>query len=262
MREVHRRDQGVVLDPDLVVVLVALLQATQDRDGLRRRRLVHHHHLEPPLQGLVGLEILLVLVQGGGADRAELATRQGRLQDVGRIHRTGRTPGAHQRMDLIDEQDDLAGGIHHFLHDPFEPLLEFTLIFRTRDEGAHVQGIHLLGLQVLRNVAGDDVLGDTLRDGGLAHARFTHEDRVVLGPPGEDLEHPPDLVVPADDRIQLPLGGPFVQIHCKTLQERVLIVICHSLCSPFYPGRDYAATAVCPSRTNGYRQTLFLGSEN
>ena len=193
-------------DAHLVVVLVALLQATQDRDGFRGGRLVDHHHLEPPLQGLVGLEVFLVFVQRGGADGAELAAG---------LHRAGGTSRAHEGMDLVDEQDDFAGGIHDLLHDAFQTLFELTLIFRARDKGAHVQGIDLLGLQVLRHVAGDDVLGDTLRNGGLAHARFTHQDRVVLGPPGEDLEHPPDFVVPADDRVELPGGSPLVEVHCE-----------------------------------------------
>ena len=208
--------------------LIAFLQATQDRDGFRGRGLIDHHHLEPALQGLVGLEVLLVFVQGGGADGAELAPRQGRLQDVGRVHRAGGTSRAHEGMDLVDEQDDFTGGVHDLLDDAFQTLFELTLIFRARDKGAHVQGIDLLGLQVLRHVAGDDVLGDTLRNGGLAHARFTHQDRVVLGPPGEDLEHPPDFVVPADDRVELPGGSPLVEVHCEPGKKSVLVVICHN----------------------------------
>ena len=101
------------------------------------------HHLEPPLQGLVGLEVFLVFVQRGGADGAELAAGQGRLQDVGRVHRAGGASRTHERMDLVDEQDDLAGGVHDLLHDALQPLFEFTLVFRARDEGAHVQGVHL-----------------------------------------------------------------------------------------------------------------------
>ena len=200
-----------------MVVLVTLLQAAQNRDGFRGRRLVHHDHLEAAFQGLVGLEVFLVLVQRGGADGAELATRKGRFEDVGRVHGARGTACAHEGMDFIDEQDDLAGGVDDFLHDAFQPFFELALVFRARDEGAHVQGIDLLGLQVLRHAAGDDILGDPFRDGGLAHARFTHEDRIVLGPSGQYLEHPADLVVPADDRVELSLGSPFVEVHCEPL---------------------------------------------
>ena len=255
MREVHSRNQSVVLDAHLVVVLVTLLQASQDRDGFRGRRLVDHDHLEPPLQGLVGLEVLLVFVQRGGADGAELAAGQGRLQDVGRVHRAGGASRAHERMDLVDEQDDLAGGVHDLLHDALQPLFEFTLVFRARDEGAHVQGVHLLGLQVLRHVAGHDVLGDPFGDRRLAHARFSHQDGVVLGSSGQYLEHPPDLVVPPDDRVELALGGTLVEVHCEPLQKRVF-VICHS-CSLLF-ARRVCSDSRPPDRANGYLQTLFL----
>ena len=77
--EVLGGDERIVLDAHAVVVLVFLLQAAQDGNGLGGRRLVHHHLLETALQGLVLLEVLLVLVQGGGADGAQFPARERRL---------------------------------------------------------------------------------------------------------------------------------------------------------------------------------------
>ena len=51
-----------------------------------------------------------------------------------------------------------------------------------------------------------DALREALGDGGLADARLADEHGVVLRPPAEDLDDPPDLVVPADDRVEL--AGP------------------------------------------------------
>jgi hypothetical protein len=39
----------------------------------------------------------------------------------------------------------------------------------------------------------DDLLGQALGDGGLAHAGLAHEQRVVLAPPAEDLDGALDL---------------------------------------------------------------------
>src|SRR6185436_2724054 len=53
---------------------------------------------------------------------------------------------------------------------------------------------------------------ETLDDRGLAHARLADQHRVVLGAPLQDLDAAPDLVVAADDRVELPLLCPFGQV--------------------------------------------------
>ena len=63
--EVDCRNQRIVFDTHLVVVLILLLQSTQYGNGLCRRRLVHHHLLETALEGLVLLEIFLKFIQSG-----------------------------------------------------------------------------------------------------------------------------------------------------------------------------------------------------
>jgi hypothetical protein len=46
-------------------------------------------------------------------------------------------------------------------------------------------------------------VGEAFRDGGLADARLADQGGVVLRPPREDLDDPLDLLLPADDGIQL-----------------------------------------------------------
>ena len=58
----------------------------------------------------------------------------------------------------------------------------------------------------LRDVAGDDPVGQPLGDGGLADARLADERRVVLRPARQDLDDPLDLLLAADDRVEL--AGP------------------------------------------------------
>ena len=53
-------------------------------------------------------------------------------------------------------------------------------------------------LQRLGHIVVDDALREALDDGGLADARLANEARVVLRPPRQDLDRPPDLVVPPD----------------------------------------------------------------
>ena len=150
----------------------------------------HEHGLEPPLQGGVLLDVLAVLVQGGGADAAQVAPGQGRLEQVGGVHAASGGAGAHQQVQLVDEQDDLALALLDLLDDALEPLLELAPVLGARHQGAHVQGHEAHALEVLGHVALGDALGQALHDGGLAHARLADQHRVVLGAPAQHLHAP------------------------------------------------------------------------
>ena len=207
-----------------MVVFVTILQAAEDRNGILGTRFVDHDLLETAFESLVLLEILLELVERRGADRPQLAPRKCRLEDVGGVHRTRRLAGAHEGVDLVDEQQDVAVAGHDFLHDGLQTLLEFTLVLGTCDQGTHVERVDHLRLQILGHVAVDDPVCDTLGDGGLADTRLTHEDRVVLGTPREDLQHAADLLVTADHRVELARTGLFVEVD-GILAQRIELLL-------------------------------------
>ena len=78
-------------------------------------------------------------------------------------------------------------------------------------------------MSVCGHVAVGDPLGQAFGDGRLAHAGLADEDRVVLGPPGQDLDDPADLLLAADDRVQLALAGQGGQIAGVLLQGLELV---------------------------------------
>jgi len=137
----------------------------------------------------------------------QLASSQHGLEQVGGVHRALGRAGTDHRVQLVDEQDDLALGVLDLLEHRLEPLLELASVLGTCHEGAKVQPHDLAVLEALRDVAAHDALGEALGDGGLAHARLADQHRVVLGPPAEDLDDAPDLLVAADDRIELARAG-------------------------------------------------------
>ena len=157
-----------------MVVLVTLLQSAQDADGTQFIRLIHHHGLETAFQRLVFLEILLVFVEGGGTDGAQFASCQGRFQDVGGIHGTFASAGTHQRVDLVDEEDDASIALGHLVDDTLETLLKFTFVFGASHKCTHVEAVELLVLEVLGHVASHDTFGQSFHDGGLARAWLTY----------------------------------------------------------------------------------------
>ena len=228
-------DDGAVLDLDAVVHLVPLLQAAEDGDGVLHRGLGDHDGLEAPLQGGVLLDILAVLVEGGGADAVQLAPGQHGLEQVARVHGALGLARAHDGVQLVDKEDDAALGLFDLVEDGLQPLLKLAAVLGPGDQGTHVQGEDGLVLQGGGHVPLDDPLGQPLGDGGLAHAGLADEHRVVLALAAQDTDDVADFVVPADDRIQLVGPGPLHQVGAVLLQGVVgllRVVGGHTLVAP------------------------------
>ena len=207
-----------------MVVLIAFLQSTQDADGTQLVGLVDHDGLEAALQGLVLLEVLLVLVQRRGTDGTQLATCQCRLQDVGGIHGPLTATGTHQCVYLVDEQDNTPIGFRHLVDDALQALLELTLVLGTSYQGTHVKRVELLVLQVFRHVATYDTSRQSFDDGRLTRTGFTDEYRVVLRAAAQDLQHTTNLIVTANDGVELTMTGQLHQVLGVLLQRLVVVV--------------------------------------
>ena len=115
-------------------------------------------------------------------------------------------------------------GLLDLLEDGLEAVLELAAVLGAGDQGAQVEGHDALVLEGLGDVAGDDAAGEALDDGGLAHAGLADEDRVVLGAAGEDLDDAADLVVAADDRVELALAGQLGEVAAVALEGLVAVL--------------------------------------
>ena len=105
----------------------------------------------------------------------------------------------------------------HGLH----PLLELAAVLRAGEERADVERPDALALEPLRHVAGDDPLRETLGDRGLPHSGIPDQHRVVLRAPRQHLDHAPNLLVAADDRVELALLGELGQVAAELLERLV-----------------------------------------
>jgi hypothetical protein len=169
--------------------------------------LVHDDRLEAALERGVLLDVLAVLVERGRADAVQLAPGQHRLEQVAGVHRAVGLAGADDQVELVDEEDDPAVALLDLLQDGLEALLEFAAVLGAGHEGAHVEGEDGPVLQALRHVAAQDPLGQALDDRRLADAGLADQDRVVLGLAGKDADRAADLLVAADDRVELALAA-------------------------------------------------------
>ena len=124
-------------------------------------------------------------------------------------------------MQLVDEEDDVAGRVLDLREDGLQPLLELAAVLRAREQRADVERPHALALQPLGDVARDDPLREPLDDRGLAHTGLADQHRVVLRASRENLDHATDLLVAPDDRVELPGLGERGQV-APVLLERLV----------------------------------------
>ena len=220
----RRRDDRPIRDPHAVVQLVFLLETPEDGDRVLHRWLADEHGLEPALERRVLLDIFAVFVERGRADAVQLTAGKRGLQQVARVHRTFRLTRADQRVHLVYEEDDVALGPLHFVEHALESLLELAAILRTGDERPHVERHQLAILERVGNVAIGDAERQPFHDRGLAHAGIADEHGVVLGPTRQDLNRASDLLIPADDRIELPVPGGLGEVAGEFLQRIVAVL--------------------------------------
>ena len=212
VRERRGGDDRGIGDVDVVMDLVAFLQAAQDRDRVLDRGLVHQHLLEAALERGVLFDVLAVFVERGRADAVQLAARERGLQHVAGVHRALGLAGADHRVQLVDEEDDLAFLLREVVQHALQALLELAAELRAGDQRAHVEREDALVLEALRHLAVHDALREPLDDRGLADARLADQHGIVLGAPLQHLDRAADLVVAADHRIELALLGARRQV--------------------------------------------------
>ena len=134
---------------------VAVAKSLEDVDGVGDRRFVHRDGLETTLEGRVLFKVFAVLVQGRRPDGLQFATSEHRLEDAGRVDRALRSTSSNERVDLVNENDDVAA-VADFLGDLLEAFLKVTAVAATGDEAAEVERVHLLVLECLWDFALDD----------------------------------------------------------------------------------------------------------
>ena len=116
----------------------------------------------------------------------------------------------------------IASFVLDLLDDLLEALLELAAVLRAGDERADVERQDALVEQRLGHVAGHDALRETLDDGRLADARLADEGGVVLGPARQDLDDPLDLLLAADDRIELAGARRLREVDAQLVDRRRL----------------------------------------
>ena len=98
---------------------IFFFEAAQDRDGVFHARLVNKDREKTPRKSGVFFEIFAVLIQGRGTDTMQATACKSRFKEVRRIHRAVALSSPDERVDFIDEENDLAVRRLHLFDDGF-----------------------------------------------------------------------------------------------------------------------------------------------
>ena len=150
LRKHRSGNDGSVLDAHAVVHFVAFFQAAQNRDRIFHRRLADKHRLEAAFERGILFDVLAIFIERGGADGAQFAASQRRLQHVGRVHRAFGRARTHERVQLVDKQNHLAVGFGDFLQNGFETVFEFAAVFRAGHQCGEIESDNALWASALR----------------------------------------------------------------------------------------------------------------
>lgn len=89
------------------MVFEPIFDSAYDHNGRLDIRLIDHDLLETPLERLVRFDMFSIFVKRRRTDDFQFATYQVGLQDVRGVHRTWRATGTDQRMNFIDEENNI-----------------------------------------------------------------------------------------------------------------------------------------------------------
>ena len=218
-----RGDDSAIGDAHTVVRLVAFLESTQNGDRVLDARLIDVYRLEAPLERRILFDVLTVFVERSRTHHAQLSPREHRLEHVAGIHRAFSLAGSHQRVHLVDEDDEPALAAGDLLEHRLEPLLELTAELRAGDERAEVERHQGLVLERLGHVAVHHPLCEAFGNRRLADSGLADEDGVVLRAAGEHLNHAANLLIAPDHRIEFALACRLGEIP-RELRQRLVLV--------------------------------------
>ena len=207
-----------------MVRFVLLAHTFENFDRVGKGRLFNLDRLETTLKSRIFLDVLAVLVKSCCADGLKFAASQHRLQDRCSIDCTLSCSSTDERVNFVDEQDDVTTGVDLFEH-LLETLLEVTAIAGTCDKRTEVEGVELLVSKRVWNIVVNDALCKAFNDCGLTNTWLTDEHRVVLRAARKNLHHSFELGCSADHRVERVFTSHLSEIASELIEDLTVLVV-------------------------------------
>ena len=207
-----------------MVRIKAILDATENRNRFLFARFVNLHGLETAFQCGILLDVLAVFLRGRRTDAVQFATGQFRLEHIAQVHGALGLACTHDGVDFIDEQQRVAVFFKRVEHG-FQTFLEIAAVLCARHQGRQIECKQLLALQGVRHIAAIDSLGEAFDNGGLTHARFTDQARIVFRLTAQNQDDAADFFFTANHRRKLSVGSHFHKLTAVEFQRRLFLGI-------------------------------------
>ena len=205
-----------------MVRFVTVAQAFENFDRLFHARFAHHHRLETALQGRVFFDVLAEFVERGRADALQFAARERRFDDVACVDGAFGGARSDQCVQLVDEENDLAGCAADLVHHALHALFELTAIFRAGNQAREVERDDALIEKRLGDVALDNALRQAFSDRRFADAGLADERGVIFCAPRENLNDAFDFVGATDHGIEFVVARELREIAAVRVERRRL----------------------------------------
>src|SRR6185312_16949 len=147
----------------------------------------------------------------------QLATRKRWLEHVARVDRALCSASAHERVQLVDEENDVLV-LRNLVHHGLEPLLELAAILGACDDRRHVERQHAVVAQRIGALASCYQLRQSFDDRRLADTRLADQNGIVLLTAREDFHDALDFLCAPDRRIQLTFGRKLREIAAEMIE--------------------------------------------
>src|SRR5687767_2996322 len=156
-----------------MVQFIFVFYSSENRNRIFYVGFIHHYRLKPALKGLIFFYVFLIFFQRRRTDCMELTSGKGWLQQVSSIHSTFTSAtSSNQGVDLVNEKNNLAVRICHFLDDCFQTFFKFTFVLRPSHKQSHVKRNENFVLEIFRNVPIHYTLGHSFDDSRFSHPRL------------------------------------------------------------------------------------------
>jgi hypothetical protein len=175
-------------------------------------RLIDFYFLKSSLKGAVLLDVFLVFTQSGRSNNRDFPTTHRRLENIRSIESPLSGPCANDRMNLIDEKNNLILHTRCLIDNLFNTCLELASILRPSNERRKTQ-IHYPFIEHRhRNLSLRNALCQTFNDCRFSDSGLTDETRVIFRFTIDNRDQTIDFFITTDNTIKTTFTGLFRQV--------------------------------------------------
>ncbi len=182
--------------------------------------------MESPFERGIFFDMAFVFGESGRADETDVASGECGLQDIGGIQSAGSIAGTDERMNFIDEEDDIRR-VLYFADELFQARFEFSAETGSGDDEREVERENPFFREEIAGRSFSDFFRERGHERGFSDTRIAEEEGIVFLFPTEYVNEPFDLMRSPDEGLRL---GIFVEVDGVLVEEWGF-----GVCSSFFP---------------------------